>query len=320
MERPLISIVIPVYNGADYVGEAIDSALAQTYENFEVIVVNDGSKDEGATEKVVLSYGDKVRYFAKENGGVSSALNFGIKNANGEWISWLSHDDLYLPEKLACQMMDVEKLLSEGKDVKKTLFYCSGGSFINAQGEKVEKKYKPIADGFYTGADALKAYYQGPGIGGCSLLMPKSMFENVSYFEEDMRFMQDVFMWQKAFIAGYNLYVHYNSLVRTRIHNQQTSTTGKQYQKIDLERVGEYLVEHLDGIKATDGTDLLKCYMYFCARKNNEKVAKDAYEKLLTEKRMRFSDKLRYFGMMTYGKLRKKMVTVYYRVRFGTKR
>ena len=73
MENILVSIVIPVYNGANYLSEAIDSALAQTYKNIEIIVVNDGSKDDGATEKVALSYGDKIRYFHKENGGVSSA-------------------------------------------------------------------------------------------------------------------------------------------------------------------------------------------------------------------------------------------------------
>ena len=91
---PKVSIIIPVYNGANYVSEAIDSALAQTYKNIEIIVVNDGSSDDGATEKIAKSYGDRIRYFAKENGGVSSALNFGIRQMTGEWFSWLSHDDL----------------------------------------------------------------------------------------------------------------------------------------------------------------------------------------------------------------------------------
>ena len=75
---PLVSIVIPVYNGANYLREAIDSALAQTYSNVEIIVVNDGSDDGGATRDIALSYGDKIRYFAKDNGGVSTALNVGI--------------------------------------------------------------------------------------------------------------------------------------------------------------------------------------------------------------------------------------------------
>ena len=77
--KPLVSIVIPVYNGSNYMREAIDSALAQTYENVEIIVVNDGSTDDGETDRIARSYGDKIRYFAKDNGGVSSALNKGIK-------------------------------------------------------------------------------------------------------------------------------------------------------------------------------------------------------------------------------------------------
>ena len=69
---PRVSIVIPVYNGANYLREAIDSALAQTYKNVEIIVVNDGSTDNGETEQIAQSYGDRIRYFRKENGGVSS--------------------------------------------------------------------------------------------------------------------------------------------------------------------------------------------------------------------------------------------------------
>ena len=60
--KPLVSIIIPVYNGSNFMKEAIDSALSQTYENIEVVVVNDGSKDDGATEQIALSYGDKIRY------------------------------------------------------------------------------------------------------------------------------------------------------------------------------------------------------------------------------------------------------------------
>ena len=90
---PLVSIIIPVYNGEKYMREAIDSALNQTYKNIEVIVVNDGSKDN--TDEIALSYGDKIRYFKKENGGVSTALNLGIKEMKGEYFCWLSHDDVY---------------------------------------------------------------------------------------------------------------------------------------------------------------------------------------------------------------------------------
>ena len=98
--QPKVSIIIPVYNGAEFMREAIDSALAQTYPHIEVIVVNDGSRDDGATREIALSYGDRIRYFEKENGGVSSALNLGIRNMTGDYFSWLSHDDAYLPDNV----------------------------------------------------------------------------------------------------------------------------------------------------------------------------------------------------------------------------
>lgn len=104
MSNPKVSIVIPVYNGANYLKEAIDSALAQDYGNYEVIVVNDGSNDSGETEKIALSYGDKIRYLKKENGGVATALNFAIEKAEGEYVSWLSHDDAYFSNKLSSQI------------------------------------------------------------------------------------------------------------------------------------------------------------------------------------------------------------------------
>src|SRR4030065_1713637 len=94
-----VSIVIPVYNGSNYLRGAIDSALAQTYKNIEVIVVNDGSDDGGKTEAIANSYGDKIRYICKKNGGVSTQLNVGILAAGGEFISWLSNDDGYIPDK-----------------------------------------------------------------------------------------------------------------------------------------------------------------------------------------------------------------------------
>jgi len=66
--KPLVSIVIPVFNGANYMRQAIDSALAQTYRNTEIIVVNDGSEDNGQTEAIARSYGERIRFISKENG------------------------------------------------------------------------------------------------------------------------------------------------------------------------------------------------------------------------------------------------------------
>ncbi len=120
---PLVSIIIPVYNGSNYMCEAIDSALAQTYANIEVIVVNDGSVDNGATEKIAKSYGEKIRYYQKPNGGVSSALNLGIANMRGEYFSWLSHDDVYMPDKIEKEIAALSRLQDSDTHVLKLIVH-----------------------------------------------------------------------------------------------------------------------------------------------------------------------------------------------------
>ena len=132
--EPLVSVVIPVYNGANYMTLAIDSALAQTYGNIEVIVVNDGSNDNGATARIARSYGDRIRYFEKENGGVASALNLAIGEARGQFISWLSHDDLYTSDKIERQIA----YLTEEPEPNRCVIYGDYAVFSNAPSDVTE--------------------------------------------------------------------------------------------------------------------------------------------------------------------------------------
>ncbi|MDQ3280427.1 MAG: glycosyltransferase [Acidobacteriota bacterium] len=99
---PLVSVVIPVYNGERFVAQAIDSVLAQTMTNHEVVVVNDGSTD--GTAGLLASYGDRIRVHHQKNGGVASARNAGVRAARSGFIAFLDADDVWLPEKLERQM------------------------------------------------------------------------------------------------------------------------------------------------------------------------------------------------------------------------
>ena len=101
-ELPLISAVIPVYNGEAFVADAIRSVLAQTYPRVECVVVDDGSHDR--TAEVIRSFGDVVRYLWKPTGGVASARNAGVSAARGEYVAFVDADDTWLPEKLDRQM------------------------------------------------------------------------------------------------------------------------------------------------------------------------------------------------------------------------
>src|SRR5712692_1331271 len=105
---PEVSAIIPVYNQERYLREAIDSVLAQTYHDFELLVVDDGSTD--ATPETIASYGPGIRAFRKTNGGGASALNLGIRQARGGWIGWLSSDDIWEPSKLARQMAALREM------------------------------------------------------------------------------------------------------------------------------------------------------------------------------------------------------------------
>ncbi len=101
--QPFVSVIIPVYNRYDFVRRAIDSVLSQTYRNFELIVVDDGSTDD--TSRVKSDYGDRIRYVRHpDNRGVAAARNTGIREAAGEWIALLDSDDWWLPEKLEEQI------------------------------------------------------------------------------------------------------------------------------------------------------------------------------------------------------------------------
>ena len=95
---PAVSVVIATYNRANYLAETIDSVLSQSFQKFELIVVDDGSTDE--TRRVVAPYGSRVRYLYQENRGPSAARNLGVRNASARWISIQDSDDLCLPNHL----------------------------------------------------------------------------------------------------------------------------------------------------------------------------------------------------------------------------
>jgi len=101
-----VSVVIPAYNHGAFLPEAIESVLAQTHPAHEIIVVDDGSTDE--TFEALQPYLPHIHYLYKRNGGTSTALNAGIRRATGDWICWLSADDLFLPDKLEKQLAFVK--------------------------------------------------------------------------------------------------------------------------------------------------------------------------------------------------------------------
>ena len=218
----LVSIVIPAYNASNYLAEAIDSALAQTYPYYEIIVVNDGSSDRGATRAVAQSYGDRIRYFVKENGGCASALNFGIKVMKGKWFSWLSHDDLYLPEKLErlIELID-EYHLNEDNVV----LGCN--DLIMGPDRKVKPSLFNNSTGILSPVQAFGETLNVKTINGCGLLIPKTILDNVGGFKTEYKHLLDRELWMRIAVAGYSYCYAEEPLVLSRVHNGQVTIKAK---------------------------------------------------------------------------------------------
>lgn len=221
MNKPLVSIVIPVYNGSDFLAEAIDSALAQTYQEIEVLVINDGSKDGGKTEKIALSYQDKIRYFSKPNGGVASALNYGISQMKGDYFSWLSHDDLYREDKVSKEM----ELLIESKKMN-AIVISDFTSLINETGATKDTVLNQvIKENLIT--ESVITVLLGM-VHGCTLLIPKMKFYEIGMFDESLKTTQDYELWFRLFNKSELLYAN-ESLVICRKHENQGSRTIPEY-------------------------------------------------------------------------------------------
>ena len=254
MYTPKVSIVIPAYNASNYLSEAIDSALAQTYPNVEIIVVNDGSKDNGETEQVALSYGDKIRYFSKENGGSSSALNLGISKMTGEWFSWLSHDDLYVPEKVEKQITYIQSLKIDKSDLSKHIFF-SASELIDAEGKTIRscniKQVKKLANkvNSFSHNGHLIAEPTVYNFHGCSCLIHRDAFADIGFFDEQLRLLNDVDFWFRLYAANYIIHYIPEALVKGRVHAKQVSKSiGYSYhnpeQDMFWERSMNWLLEN----------------------------------------------------------------------------
>jgi hypothetical protein len=217
--QPTVSIVVPVYNGGNFLAQAIDSALSQTYPRTEVIVVNDGSTDSGRTREIALAYGGRIRYFEKHNGGVASALNFGLREMSGQFFSWLSHDDVYYPQKVARQVEYWKKTADDRAIV------FAGSHIIDSRSRVVGSA--PMHR--FARRNAIVAVL-GTYVGGCSMLIPKAAFDEAGPFNESLRNSQDNEMWLRMAMRGYRFHYMPDALIQSRSHAaQDTRVYGERH-------------------------------------------------------------------------------------------
>lgn len=164
-----ISVIIPVFNGEKFIAQAIDSVLAQTSPADEVIVIDDGSTDH--TAKIIMSYSSAIKYVYQENSGVSKARNHGIKLAQGKYIAFLDHDDIYLPNKLEDAIREFD---------------------INPNVNVIAGKWKYLIDKSFLNQTQLDQTIERVGILLGSYLFKRDVFEAIGLFDESLNYAEDV--------------------------------------------------------------------------------------------------------------------------------
>jgi len=190
-EKPTVSVVIPAYNAAWCIGRAIDSVLAQSFRDLEVIVVDDGSTDD--TAKMLAAYGPRIRVVSKLNGGMSSARNAGIALARGPYLAFLDADDRWLPEKLSRQ---VELL-----DSRHDLSFCSTTATLESpEGETIgiwgcQRLANPsLADIF--------EHHAAIAGGASSVLARRELVVSLNGFDDKLFGAEDTDLWIRLASRG----------------------------------------------------------------------------------------------------------------------
>jgi glycosyltransferase involved in cell wall biosynthesis len=238
---PEISAIIPAYNAGRFINRTIDSVLAQTFKDFELIVVDDGSTDN--TAEIVKSYGSKVRYIYQPNAGDGQARNTGIKAATGRWLAFLDHDDEWLPEKLETQM----KLLSANPDLRwcGTNRYQSDGQRCAVVSDEL-KLEKALCNREY-----FDNYFRAIVENDCqvitsTLMIRRDVFSEVGIFDGHWKRCADQDMWWK--ITYKFPRIGYISKPLTVVHLEAPTTVTVKLSLQDKrgEQIRELVARHLE--------------------------------------------------------------------------
>jgi glycosyltransferase involved in cell wall biosynthesis len=210
MSNPFFSVIIPSFNRYKNLINAIESVLNQTFADFELIVIDDGSTDE--TYKIKDNYSSRLIYIYQENKGVSGARNKGILVSRGEYIAFLDSDDIWLEEKLQEHKLFIEQnpdtLIHQTEDI-----WIRGGVRVNKM-VKHSKKYG------YIFKDSLKLCLISPS----AVVMKKSLFGKYGMFNENLPACEDYDLWLRITIHERVGLIKKNLLIRYGGHDDQLSS------------------------------------------------------------------------------------------------
>ena len=233
---PLVSIVTPTFNRADYLRVAIDSVLAQTYADFEHLIVDDGSTDD--TAGVVDSYDDeRIRYFRQENQGQSVARNLGIENSRGEFICFLDSDNAWLPDKLRQQLEAFESHPEAGVIYGDTIS-------IDAEGNELSRRNMRRHGGWITEA------LLGDNFVSMNTTMTRSeLLRRVGGFEPADRYAEDYGLWLRVSLQAPFFYIP-ECWAYYRIMENQISSDKLTRLDANESLIHSFIHEHADQLDA----------------------------------------------------------------------
>lgn len=207
---PLISVIIPTYNRALYLADAIGSVFRQSFTDYEIVVVDDGSTDD--SKKIIAPYLDRLRYVYQENMGEAAARNRGIREARGKWVAFLDSDDMWEPRAL-------ETLVQASGIYPKAGLIAMRGRMIRTNGTRTERIIgKKSAGPFYSTASLL----WGDGGGVLMPMIRKSIFEKTGVFDETIASATDCDMWLRISFHTQMVCVH-EPLLLCRLHEDNLS-------------------------------------------------------------------------------------------------
>ncbi len=178
---PKVSVIIPTYNRCGWIKHAIDSVLQQTYQNFELLIIDDGSTD--ITKSILAKYESSIKYYYQENKGVASARNLGIRKAKGDYLCFLDSDDRWLKRKLETQL----RLVESDPDIKVCYtdeIWIRNGIRVNQK--KIHQKYSG-----WIYQKCLPLCIISPS----SVLIHREVFEKVGLFDEEKTVCEDYDLW-----------------------------------------------------------------------------------------------------------------------------
>jgi glycosyltransferase involved in cell wall biosynthesis len=204
---PLVSVIIPAYDVAKFIGEALNSAFAQSFKDYEVIVVNDGSPDTPELERTLAPYMPRIVYVKQENGGVSAARNAGIKAARGSLIAFLDGDDVWLPHYLEVQVKRIQA------DPSIDVLYPNVMMFGDSSSEDGEE-FMTIcpSNGEVTFEGLVR---QECNVSNCSIAR-KETIVRAGMFDESLRSVEDFDLWLRVIKGGGRIAYHRDVLARYR--------------------------------------------------------------------------------------------------------